>query len=64
MAIEKVITPDLETPTVKIPTDEDIQLDEAGNAEVTLQDDQAMAEAEAMGLMDDMMMPMANDHDC
>ena len=36
MAIEKVITPDLETPTVKIPTDEDIQLDEAGNAEVTL----------------------------
>ena len=63
MAIEKVITPDLETPTVKIPTDEDIQLDEAGNVEVTLQDDQAMAEAEAMGLMDDMMMPMANDHD-
>ncbi len=63
MAIEKVITPDLETPTVKIPTDEDIQLDEAGNAEVTLQDDQAMAEAEAMGLMDDMMMPMATEHD-
>ena len=63
MAIEKVITPDLDTPTVEIPTDEDIQLDEAGNAEVTLQDDQAMAEAEAMGLMDDMMMPMATDHD-
>ena len=63
MAIEKVITPDLDTPTVEIPTDEDIQLDEAGNAEVTLQDDQAMAEAEAMGLMDDMMMPMATEHD-
>ena len=42
MAIEKVITPDLDT-TVEIPTDEDIQLDEAGNAEITLQDDQAMA---------------------
>ena len=63
MAIEKVITPDLETPSVQIPTDEDIQLDEAGNAEVTLQDDQALAEAEAMGLMDDMAMPMATEHD-
>ena len=63
MAIEKVITPDLETPSIQIPTDEDIQLDEAGNAEVTLQDDQALAEAEAMGLMDDMEMPMATEHD-
>jgi len=63
MAIEKVITPDLDTPSIQLPTDEDIQLDEEGNAEVTLQDDQAMAEAEAMGLTDDMMGETATEHD-
>ena len=62
MAIEKVITPDLETPSITIPTDEDIKLDEAGNAEVTLQDDRALEEAEAMGLMDEPMQT-ASDHD-
>ena len=63
MAIEKVITPDLETPSITIPDDEDIQLDEEGGVEVTLQDNQELAEAEAMGLMGDMAMPMATDHD-
>ena len=57
MAIEKIMTPslpgDLDDP-VKIPqNDDNISVDEAGNIEVTLPEDQALMEAEAMGILDD-----------
>ena len=59
MAIEKVMTPslpeDFENP-VKIATDdENINIDESGNVEVTLPDNQALMEAEAMGMLDEEM---------
>ena len=59
MAIEKVMTPslrgDFEDP-VKIATDdENINVDESGNVEVTLPDNQALMEAEAMGMLDEEM---------
>ena len=53
MAIEKVITPGEGLPSVTINEDENIVLDEDGNAEVTLQNEQELEEAEAMGLMEE-----------
>ena len=60
MAIEKIMTPslpgDLDDP-VKIPqNDDNISVDEAGNIEVTLPEDQALMEAEAMGMLDEDML--------
>ena len=66
MAIEKVMTPtlpgDFANP-VKIDTDdENISVDEAGNIEVTLPDNQALTEAEAMGMLEENQDP-ATDFD-
>ena len=60
MAIEKIMTlslpGDLDDP-VKIPqNDDNISVDEAGNIEVTLPEDQALMEAEAMGMLDEDML--------
>ena len=47
---------DLDDP-VKIPqNDDNISVDEAGNIEVTLPEDQALMEAEAMGMLDEDML--------
>ena len=53
MAIEKVITPGEGMPVVKIDEEEDIVVDEDGNAEITIQDQQILDEADAMGLLDE-----------
>ena len=66
MAIEKIMTPTLpeDNPTASIPqNDEEITVDEIGNVEVTLPEPTALAEAEAMGLLDDEMQNPDIDHE-